>query len=132
MTHRLWDILTWWYGHYQTSIAEVSSKTRFLRKTVFIIVFYGVQSTRNASRQKFLFFENSIGRSLTSIENLKIHFHPDSIIIKSWSWKTEFVQEQEVKEVWFQSSSRFFEIVDTGIAFFVSRTWTGWKLTKWK
>ena len=56
MTHRVYGTLIYLYDHDQTSIAEVTSKTTFLGKTVFIIVFYGVQSTRNASRQKFFIF----------------------------------------------------------------------------
>ena len=60
MCHSLWlityDSYTLPHTIWLISIAEVTSKTTFLRKIVFTIVFYGVQSTRNASRQKFIFF----------------------------------------------------------------------------
>ena len=66
MTH---SILINLYDHGQISIVEVTSKTTFLQKTIFIIVSCRIQSTRNAGRQTFYFFENSVGRSLIRLNS---------------------------------------------------------------
>ena len=65
MSHRLWlidCILTWWYGHDQTSIAEVTSKTTFLQKTVF--------TGFSPRRQNFYFLKNLLDDPLVIISNI--------------------------------------------------------------
>ena len=57
MTHRVYGILIYLYDHDQTSIADVTSKTAFLGKTVFTNVFYVLQTIRNTGRQKKFFLE---------------------------------------------------------------------------